>query len=715
MAAVDEARRTGEGPFRAISPIFRLALEPQRNQLLNVRQAVNVLSPILGENFTEHTLEAFVPQLVSLGWLVEEPAPPASAVYRVPNNFPFLDQEVALEASEVKFARLFEAFQEFLETYAPLLKSNMAKSEFQWLLFRWATSLDGSDKDAIKAEAERLNSGGKSSIKNAFLDETQRYSRINKGTSIEFAGFVKWLAKHKRSEINDIVSLTELGLAIEFIDELRRTSLAEKRINGTVFVLDAPVLLDLFGLSGEFRRDSIKRCLEVINKNGGRLATLTHCLEEVTEILKAVLDRPDYRRFGLTGDALRANPELSLRASEVMKQPDKAAKLAGLEVLHFDRKSPLAANLFPDELIDRFRNTATWHDIYKSEQRERDAHSIAYIMRRRNGKSSSDVMENSFIFVTRNSTFTHFSEIFVKKHLSVPQYAFGPAIETKTLAALVWLRFGSIEGDDLPQTHLISACDRILATNGELLRRAEKRIKEFKSDDAATALLSSQQAVLDLVVTVGGSPDLIDGADGEELIRALTASAEERGRLEERAKAFQREAKLADAAAEAEARTELASKKLEELALDRVRFERELKARDSEISNFSQKEKERISTISSRMLESARRRQWATVSAIWMICAIIGVFGQFFIWQGVDWWVKSYYNFTFGVIVVIATLVATAFGVRVIPPGKVDLAAMLHSTLVRRSLARRLRRMEHESDRLQVAELLISEVGQLEF
>jgi hypothetical protein len=713
MAAVDEARRTGEGPFRAISPIFRLALEPQRNQLLNINAAVNVLTPILGENFTEHTLEAFIPQLVDLKWLVEERANPSLAAYRVPSDLPFLDQEVAVEASELKLIRLFTAFQEFLESYAPLLKNSMDKQEFSWLLFRWATSLDGSDKQAIRAEADRLNSGGKSSIKNAFLDETQRFSKINKSTSVEFAGFVKWLSKHKRDELTDIASLTELGLAIEFIDELRRTSNAHKTINSTVFVLDAPVLLDALGLSGPARKSSIDRCLKVVTKNGGRLATLTHCLEEISEILKAVLERPDYRRFGLTGDALRANPELSLRASEVMKQPDRAAKLAGLEILHFDRKSPLSANCFPDELIDRFRNTATWHDLYKSEQRERDAYSIAYIMRRRNGRSDSDIMENAFVFVTRNSTFTSFSDIFVKKHLSVPDYAFGPAIETKTLAALVWLRFGSVDTEELPQIHLISACERILSTNGELLRRAEKRIKEFKSDDAAAALLSSQQAVLDLVITVGGSPDVLDGADGDQLIRAFTVSAEEKGRLDERAKAALREAELSEAISKAETLAETQSLKAADLALEKIRMEGVVRRKDIELREIITQEDDRINEIANRMVVISQDKQWRKVAAIWIILALIGVLGQFFIWQGVDWWLKSYSNMVFGALVVFATVVATGMGLRVIPPGKIDLAGGLHTILVRKSLNSRLRDMEHDGDRERVRKVLQANFGRL--
>ena len=261
----------------------------------------------------------------------------------------------------------------------------------------------------------RLADGEKPSAKNAFLDETHKFSRIDKSLSIEFAAFVKWLTKHGRVEIEDIASLTELGLAVEFLDELRSPTIRSDIKIDTVFVLDAPVLLDLLGLSGPSRRNSIERCLHLLRERGAKIITLAHCLDELSDIIKAVLARPEARRFGLTGDALRSNPELVERARQVSSQPDKAAKLAGVEVLVFDRKSSLHAKYFTEEVIDRFRNRATWHDLSKSEQRERDALSIAFIMRRRQSSYQSDVLDSRFVLVTRKRLVSNYLSFRVRR------------------------------------------------------------------------------------------------------------------------------------------------------------------------------------------------------------------------------------------------------------------------------------------------------------
>jgi hypothetical protein len=106
------------------------------------------------------------------------------------------------------------------------------------------------------------------------------------------------------------------------------------------------------------------------------------------------------------------------------------------------------------------------------------------------------------------------------------------------------------------------------------------------------------------------------------------------------------------------------------------------------------------------MIKKIRGEQWRIVATLWVVSALVGILGQFFIWQGIEWWTKSYLNVAFGVIVIIATIIATAMGLRIIPPGKIDLAAALHTTLVRKSLNRRLRDMEHEGDRERVRKLL---------
>ncbi|MCW2405134.1 hypothetical protein M2336_001763 [Sphingobium sp. B1D7B] len=706
MAAVDEAKRTNEGPFRAIAPIFRISLEGQRGQMLNVEKAASVLNPILGDSFNEHALEAFIPQLCHLGWLVEQKADGTASAYLVPKELPSFDEVEAIETSATKLNRLHAAFEEFLDVHAPLLKITLGKDQFEWQLFKWATSLDGSDKERVKAEAKRLLDGEKLSIRNQFLDETTRLSRIDKQLTVEFAGFVKWLAKHRRPEFADIASLTELGLALEFLEELQRPTGGSLVKIKTTFVLDAPVLLDLLGLSGPSRQFSIMQCLKALREHGSKIVTMSHCLAELADILSAVLDRAPTRRFGLTGDALRADPSLVAHANSVRRQPDKAVKLADVQILNFDRRSPLYASAFPDELIDKFRGSAHWHDMYKTDQRDCDAMSIGYVMRRRNGEIASDYFDTSFLLVTRNSTFTQFSTMFARSNLGIPNYAAGPAIETKTLAAMVWMRFGSAANPDLPQLHLVSACDRILASNRELLRKAEKRLETLKDTEAASVLLSSQQAVLDLVISTGGAPEVLDAANGEELLAAFTTSAEARGRDSERARSDAVRVELEAALATKDRDTEALKAKSVELAAAETKEQARRRQAEELIQKLKEDDDIRIAGIADLIQRKATNRARHYVLAMTVICTAISLGGQFFIWQGSAWWYHSATNFLAGSVVIVCSGLAAALGMHLIPPGHLDLADNLQNKIRRRSALMRLKHVHPVPDRNRVHERL---------
>ncbi|MBM7406903.1 MULTISPECIES: hypothetical protein [Sphingomonas] len=571
-------------------------------------------------------------------------------------TLPELNDTQALEASEAKLSRLHSRFSEFLERYAPLLKLTVSEAEFKWEIFRWSTSLDGTDKDALSAEAGRLLAGGRPSIKAAIFDETKQFSGTNSSLSVEFAGFAKWLGRHGYEELRDLAALTEMGLALEFLQELRQPTQIEDAKLSNVLVLDAPVLLDLMGLSGPSRQRSIENCLRALRGHGTRVATLTHCLEEVAEIIDTVLKRPVNQRFGLTGDALRANPPLAHRARFIARSPDKEAKRLNVEVLVMDRKSPLHANFFADELIDRFRLSSTWHGPDKVEQQYRDALSVAFVMRRRQGRYSSDAFDAPFTLITRNSTFTRYADLFVRTNLGPPSYAFGPAMETKTLAAITWMRFGDTVDRNAPETHLISACDRILASNGFLLKKAERRIAEQQGKEISEAIFSSQQAVFDLVVATGGSPDVLDAANSEELLRAVTSSAQELGRLEERHLADAEIDVARRAASDFASEAEAARQRSVQLAADKAISEGMLRAKQEEIAQIERASEARLDQIAEQTWEDAEAQAWWIVGSAWVVAALYGLGGQFFIWDGDGWWRGDERSLVLGSSVILASL-----------------------------------------------------------
>lgn len=708
MATVEEARKTNEGPFRALAPIFRIALEHQRGELLNVSRAVATLNPIFGSAFNQDAAEAFLPHLQRLGWLSGVRTADGRIVYTVSDSLPPFDQETSIDNSHKKLSALYDAFLVFTKQSAPLLEYAISRDNFEWQLFRWATSLDGSDKAELQAHARKIAEGGAAKALSAFLDDPHRFSKVDRSLSVELAGFVRWLALKKRPEIADIAGLTELGLAIEFLEELRSpTSVqATERID-TKFVLDAPVLLDFFGLSGQGRRDSAKQMIDALRKCGAHFMTLSHCVEELGEILKTVVAKAPRERYGLTGDALRSNSDLLALARSIASQPDQAIKLAGFEIVNFDPNSPLNAAHFPDQQIDRFRNTATWHDQYKTNQKQRDAYSIAFVARRRAKQHSSDFFHCGYVLVTRNSTFTAFSEHFLRRNLGVPDYAVGPAIETKTLAALVWMRLAAEKIGDLPQLHLISACDRILASNRMLLRKADEKLAALKGEEASAAILSSQQAVLDLVVSTGGNHEVIDAAEGEAVVAALTTSAEVRGREIERKIADAELGSLLDKLSKKEALLSDAESQARAAGIERLRIEAEARAAREAADALAAAGNRRTAQTAEEIIETADRWSGVAIGTLWATTTIYALLGQFFVWEGRTWWLTSYTNLVLGASVVAATFFSAFLGIRFFQHGRIDGAGSMRGRLTNRLIRWHLLWVMPAEERSRVAAVLV--------
>ena len=375
-------------------------------------------------------------------------------------------------------------------------------------------------------------------------------------------------------------------------------------------------------------------------------------------------------------------------------------------MLNFDPTAPLYEKFFPESLVDRFRNSATWHDESKTQQRDRDALSVAFVMRRRQGQVHSDVLETPFVLVTRNSTFTRYADVFVKSNLSVADFGFGPTVETKTLAAIVWIRFGSFESARLPEIQLIAACDRLLASNRELLRKAEQKVAALAGEQTATALLSSQQAVLDLVIAAAGSPDVIDASSGEEIIRALTAAAEEKGKLKERKAAERVKARMTEAIETREEQLQQLRAETSKLSEAHELAQAEIRQQQATVQRYEREWNERIAALSGRLALRSASISGGTVTTGWIACALVGLVGQLFIWNGSTWWHSTGREFLTGLAVIICAAVALVFSLRWVMPGQLDVAGVLQRHFSRLILRWFVSRIEPKEDRIGVSNSL---------
>ena len=170
--------------------------------------------------------------------------------------------------------------------------------------------------------------------------------------------------------------------------------------------------------------------------------------------------------------------------------------------------------------------------------------------------------------------------------------------------------------------------------------------------------------------------------------------SEERGRLQQELKAEEEKAKLFDTITAKERIAQELASRTEALSANLSSKEAELLERAQEIQNRERADQNRAMIVANRIVSRAERETWILVSVVWILCSVVGIFGQFLIWNGLDWWLNSASNLARGGLVILCTVLAAAFSLRWVPPGKVDLAAVISMRISKKIIARYIRRVE---------------------
>lgn len=532
-ALLQEARSDASLGF-SLAPFLRLALDPQRGQFLDVQKAAAFLRPLLGDGFTTLVIDAHVPLLEDLGW-IEKVADrdDGAAIFKV-TGVPPVESDILAPSAEENLREVVDALVSYIEETEPLFAFNMNRTTLSQDFADWATALDGQDRKEILKAVDRLLAGKSLTGTLSTAEDASWKLSTPREQALLFAGFVKYANRSLPDIFDKIIPLVEVGFVIDVVQSLQSPERVITYKPDVTFVLDGPVILDLVGLSGPSRQEAMKHIINAASQLGIRSVTLSHCLDEAREVVRAVLALPAADRHGLTGDALRANRTLTSYAQEFIRAPDRAVQTEGIQVLSFSiEANPNSFEWFPSTAFNEFRSRANFHGFGKYVQKERDSKSIAFIMRRRAGAVSSDWLNSKFVLIARNSTFVSFAQKFCFEKGFLPDYAAGPAVEQKTLAAIMWLRGGSEAALLLPRHQLLASCDRLLQSTKSVVAKAHglaKRLEGAKSEQLEL-ILSSSSIIEEITIRSGGNASYVDTANADEMLKMLKQSMAKAERL----------------------------------------------------------------------------------------------------------------------------------------------------------------------------------------
>jgi hypothetical protein len=318
--AVLESYRAGSSDILdALLPFFEPILAEFPGSTLNVSQFATRVSEAYRWNFTADIVEELIPRFQSKGWVQKISGTSQEAAYRVTYDNPSAGPSVAPDdiAITKTLVTLAEEFTKFIDVISPLTKFAMDTNSLADMLVEWLISIDAYTEDVLRQKAlQTTNIEGQLGIAVVVSDA----STLSSEEKYLCARFVKSLFEKKSPFIADLCKLASIGLLTEVVQDFHKPTTQVKATNLFVY-LDAPVAMDLLGVSGKEAAANILPLIQKLQEIGGTVRIFRQSVDELQGALDAVLRRNAPERTGATAGALRRNEVMEAFVRQVAQDP----------------------------------------------------------------------------------------------------------------------------------------------------------------------------------------------------------------------------------------------------------------------------------------------------------------------------------------------------------------------------------------------------------
>ncbi|MBO9469876.1 hypothetical protein J7355_07185 [Endozoicomonas sp. G2_2] len=337
------------------------------------------------------------------------------------------------------------------------------------------------------------------------------------------AQFILHVANKKTEDMHALVKVAEGALLAEVIDEIKKPTTNEKYVEGMSVFLDGPILLDILGLSNEKQVDYAHRLINNLKSAGAAVKTFTHCVEEVGSIIDAVISA-SYTNgaYGDLATRMRAEPDLKMKARLAQKSTSYLLEKFDVTVHKWAGNiDPTSIKYFTREKEEKlFENLSFISNVVT---RERDAASLAHILRLRRDNEPRDFYGCKFLFITRNPRLAAQGDNALKREKLVPPYVFPACITDRHLAGLLWVVTGGQSARSLPQSKLLANSSRALAPRQDVISRMHAFVakNDPESLERYEALLRDQRCQYVLTDQTLNDAEIINDDNYAEILESI--------------------------------------------------------------------------------------------------------------------------------------------------------------------------------------------------
>jgi hypothetical protein len=258
-----------------------------------------------------------------------------------------------------------------------------------------------------------------------------------------FAKYIGQISLKDKAAFQVVQKVAGIALLSEALLEIRNPSQSIKGKKDVLVYIDTPLMMDYLSLSGIKARENAAYTIDKLKSIGISLGCFGHSCDEIRDNLKALLDVEPPFRTGPTAEAIKSGEVKVTYVTSVKNNSVHYVKnVAKVQVLpqklgQFQYAERFCTQTVYTRLRERMPQK---RDI----ARERDASSLAVVMRRRGGHETRDFFDAKYVLLTSNSSLIRNANEVLRASgaLSTDKSAIGPAIHHRIVAGLLFANAG---------------------------------------------------------------------------------------------------------------------------------------------------------------------------------------------------------------------------------------------------------------------------------
>lgn len=503
-----ELSRTEDVLF-GLLPFFEPILARHNGKIFDKQLFVEEVRASLRWTITADFADQLTDCFIKRSWL-RRAIPDNAEIYVVALNSGLSDVDDNTLSRMNELSEAFDCFLDTLPSRPENLSSNDERKEFllEWLVESYSQMhLVGISHHTTESDDARRAS-------TVLTTQNQHIC----------ARFTLWLANFNQnltefiSEIGSAVILTEVLL------HFRAPPVRPKRLDVVIFV-DAPLLMDYIGVSGQVLQASAASIVDKLRSMGASIACFGHSRDEIRYNLLSYLDNDEAERFGRTADAARRGEVDDAKVRGLLASLDRRIKDAGVEILTITPgQLAHASQYFPDALMNDLASELG-HDNYLA--RERDAKSVAVVMRKRRGFKTGHLLDARAVLLSQSRHLISKANAICITHDLIDPHDVGPVIHRSRAAGALFLIVGSGEREKIARHELLGACVNIVRLRPQIVADLKGQLDRASSSlsvEELDLLLTDPRCATALMDSTVGSGRTIDRQNVEEIVENIRHS-----------------------------------------------------------------------------------------------------------------------------------------------------------------------------------------------